>query len=418
MEKKMLLKRAVLIGDWLVKNQEKNPFDANFGRSINIYDARTGFTYQTVNWTTGLMAAAFCALYKRTGDGKYLEAAKRAGKYVMSLQVMDQRRPEFFGLFRELTPQSVECCPRDATSAAWGLVWLYTTTGDREYLERAVLFAEWHMQYGMVNGWPRYLLNMRPGLQDCYAQGAFQSGTGLFYHDLFVATGDARFVERGMMPIAVNYRDRFFREDGSIVLEREAFTGKERVMSAEERMHAYNDDFGAAMLQTAADFFKDESFREKALSYSRWLLKNQDADGGFAHGESPSGIPTALMYFHDLGTYYNDRKLLGAREKTLKKLYELQHQGTGDAKLDGGIQGANDIKVKWRQIPGAPAKHVNIRCSLYSIMAFLKLESDLAGIWLGRHNEKWADPILDYQWKEAMDKLGYLSWFEADSKPE
>jgi hypothetical protein len=413
MESKSVFEHARLIGDWMVKNQVINPFDANHGRGIGIYNARTGYLNLSVNWTTGIMAACLCAMYKRTGEQKYLDAAIRAGKYVMSLQLLDERKKEYFGLFRELTPQSIECAPRDAVSAAWGLVWLFNTTGEREFLERAKIFAEWHMNYVMLEGWPRFALYMRDDMPDFYAQGAFQSGTGLFYHDLFVASGDARLIERGFKPIAVNYRDRFFNDDGSIILGREAFTGQKGETGTGVKMHSFNDDFGGAMLMVAADFFKDESFRDKAMAYARWLMLNQDADGGFGGGKAPSGVPTALMYFHDLGTEYGDRELLSARDKTLNKLLSLQHIATGDAKLDGGIEGACECINKMVDIPGAPQKHVNLRCTNYALIALLKLEGRLEGIWLGRHNGKWTDPLHHIQTHDTLTKLGYINWNEA-----
>ena len=321
MNKSEIWERVILIGDWMLRNQVKNPFDANCGRGINVYDARTEYCYQTANWTTGLMCACLCALYKRTEEPRWLQAAERAGRYIMSLQLLDSGNKEYYGLFREITPQSIECAPRDAVSAAWGLVWLYNVTGKKEYLDSAKIFAEWHMEYAMLEGWPRYALYMRDDMPNFFAQGSFQSGTGLFYHDLFVASGDARFIERGFRPLAFNYRDKFINENGQLILEREAFTGNIVELSAEAKMHAYNDDFGTAMLQTAADFFKDESFRETAWRHALWLAENQDADGGFAGGKVPSGVPVSLIYFHDLGTYYNDAKLLNAREKSLKKLF-------------------------------------------------------------------------------------------------
>ena len=408
-----LFERAMMIGEWMLRNQVKNPFDANCGRSIDAYDARRDYLYMTANWTTGILCACLCALHRRTGEKRWLDGAERAGRYIMSLQVLDPRKKEYCGLFRELTPQSIECAPRDSVSAAWGLVWLYNTTGEREYLERARLFAEWHMTYAMIEGWPKYALYMRDDIPDFYAQGPFQSGTGLFYHDLFVATGDARYVERGFRPIAFNYRDKFFNSDGSLILEREAFTGRVVPLPPGVHMHSYNDDFGAAMLQTAAEFFKDESFRDTARRFALWLASQQEADGSFAGGKAPSGVPVSLMYYHDLGTHYNDPTLLAAREKSLQKLLEMQHTDTGLPKLDGGLQGAHWVIGKWPEIPDAPKKHVHIRSSSYALMALLKMESDLKDVWLGRHNRKWQDPLHSPAAQECMSKLGYLNWNEA-----
>lgn len=413
MNKSELLNRAILIGEWMLRNQIKNPLDANCGRGVNVYDARTEYCYLTANWTTGLMCACLCALYKRTGEARWLDAAERAGRYIMSLQMLDSRKKEYYGLYREITPQSIECAPRDAVSAAWGLVWLYNMTGKKEYLDSAKMFAEWHMEYAMIEGWPKYALYMHKDMPHFFARGSFQSGTGLFYYDLFVATGDARFIERGFRPIASIYRDQFIDESGQLILEREAFSGKIVELSDEAKMHAYNDDFGAAMLQAASDFFKDESFRETALRHACWLAEHQDADGGFADGKVPSGVPVSLIYFHDLGTYYDNEKLLNAREKSLDKLYVMQHLNTGNPKLDGAIQGSREIIGEWPEIPGAPHQHVNIRCTNYALMALLKMESELEGVWLGRHNRKWTDPLHDTDFDEYLKKLGYLTWQEA-----
>ena len=38
MNKSELLERIILIGEWMLRNQVKNPFDANCGRGINVYD--------------------------------------------------------------------------------------------------------------------------------------------------------------------------------------------------------------------------------------------------------------------------------------------------------------------------------------------------------------------------------------------
>ena len=49
-------------------------------------------------------------------------------------------------------------------------------------------------------------------------------------------------------------------------------------------MHMYKDDFGAVMLQTASDFFRDEKYREGTLKYATWLSEHQDEDGGLKVG--------------------------------------------------------------------------------------------------------------------------------------
>jgi hypothetical protein len=156
----------------------------------------------------------------------------------------------------------------------------------------------------------------------------------------------------------------------------------------------FNDDFGGAMLQTASDLFKDEKYRKGAYKYTQWLAEHQDADGGFCNGTHPSAVPTALMYFHDLGEYYRDEKLLSTREKTLNKLFDMQFDNTGDLRLDGGVKGRYEGPENF---PGGGDICVNNRVSSYTLNALIKLESDLEEIWLGRNNKKFIDPLKERQ---------------------
>jgi len=386
-KEKNLLEAAVACGQWLLTNQVKNRLDANRGRTIYVFDQKTGYTHLTHNWTTGVACMCWLALYKRTGQEAYLRAAEFAGRYITGLQILDQREPRYYGAIREITPQSIEFAPRDATTAAWALVWLYNVTGNPLYLDRAVLFGRWRVRHGMHNGWPLYAFYMDPDLPDMYHKGSFQSGTGLFFHDLFMASGDSQFIERGMQPIAENYRDHFFDDDGCIIGLRHAFSNKN--ISTRTGMHHYNDDFGNAMLQAAADFFDDESFRQAAYKNTRWLAKHQRDDGGFGD-EFPSAVPVSMMYFHDLGRFYDDEVLLAARDKALDKLLSMQVKGAADPRLDGGFRGKYEYGPQ--NVPGAGDMCVNIRTSGYALIALLKMESDLEDIWLGRHNKRFADP--------------------------
>lgn len=338
---------------------------------------------------------SLCALRKRTGEEKYRQAAEYAGRYILSLQVMDQREKRYYGAMREITPQSVEFAPRDATTAAWALVWLYHTTKNPLYLDRANLYGEWHMNYGMLDGWPLYACFMDPQMKDFYAQGSFQSGTGLFYHDLFLATGDSRFIEKGFRPIAENYRDRFTHDDGHIILERAVFSGEITSeeppdLNSKAGMHLYNDDFGAAMLFKAADFFKDISFSDAARRFVLWLAKHQNPQGDFGD-HSPSGVPVSAMYFDEMGQRDSDAVLLAARDKALERLLAMQFLDTCDSQLDGAFTGAFESYTGATQQPGELCMHM--RTTGYALMAMLKLESDLADIWLGAHNTPFADPV-------------------------
>ena len=388
------MKAALECAEWQLNNQVTERQDANRGRFLRSYDKASGNLYYTGNWQTGAALMSVLSVYRRTNDKKYLEAAIYAGHYLMSLQILDKHDPRYYGAIRELTPQSMEMDPRDATTAAWGLVWLYNFTGDEEFLRRAVMFGDFHLKYCMHEGWPQYSYYFEKRFPNFYARGAFQSGTGLFYHDLFMASEDCRYIEHGLRPMAENYLKYFVQDNGEIMQEREIFTwnpqGESRQTNVEINMHMFNDDFGSAMLQTAADIFKDEKYRDAARNYATWLVNHQDEDGGFCGGAHPSGVPTALMYFHDLGEYYKDEKLLAAREKAMTKLLSMQFRDTGDPKFDGGFAGKYEGP---KDFPGGGDMCVNNRTTSYALSALIKVESDVEDIWLGRCNKKFVDPL-------------------------
>lgn len=394
-----LLDRAVRCGDWMVRNQITDRMDANRGRGIRSYDAGTGEKLLTGNWMTGTMLMSLLALWKRTGDDRYYKAAVLAGRYILSLQVMD-RHDRYFGAIREITPQSIEFAPRDATSAAWGLVWLAEATGEQLYLDRACHFADWLIERGMYRGWPMYAIYMDPELEHFYSRGSFQGGAGLFLHDLFMLCGDQRYIERGLLPIATIYRDEFIRDDGSLILERDPFTGvvTHAVDSLDAEhcpQHAVNDDFSAAMLLAASRLFGDRSFVERAALYARWVASVQDPDGGYAGGRIPSAVPVSEMYLRDIGQETGDTALIESADRALSKLLTMQYSGTGDPRIDGAFHGIYEGKEpdKWGRTC------VNMRTTSYALIALIKAESDIGGIWLGAHNERFRD----HRWVGAHD---------------
>jgi len=384
----------------MVRNQITDRMDANRGRGIRSYDAKTGRKVLTGNWMTGTMLMSLLALWKRTGDERYRHAAVLAGRYIVSLQVMD-RHDRYFGAIREITPQSIEFAPRDAVSSAWGLVWLAEATGEQLYLDRACMFADWLIEKGMYRGWPMYAIYMDPKLEHFYSRGSFHGGTGLFLHDLFMLSGDQRYIERGLLPIATIYRDDFIRSDGRPILERDPFTGA--ITDAVDNVdasqvppqHALNDDFSAAMLLAASRLFGDRSFVERAALYARWVASVQDSDGGYAGGRIPSAVPVSEMYLRDIGGEVGDSALIHAADRALRKLVTMQYLDTNDPCLDGAFHGIYEGEEpdKWGRTC------VNMRTTSYALVALLKTESHLEGIWLGAHNK----PFSDHRWTGLHD---------------
>jgi len=396
MDKSIILERAQAALDNMILGQVIDREDANQGRTIRDYNARTGKKVLSGNWCTGIFMACLLAMYKRTGKAEYLDRAEFAGHYIMSLQNLDSRNKRYYGAFRECIPQSLETLPRDATTAAWCLVWLYEATGKAEYLDRAMLFAEWHMEYGMFNNWPHWAVFNDKDNTTYFMHGSFQSGTGLIYHDLFLATQDGRYIERGLRPIADRYIKDFIREDGSLIVQRNAMSNAQPGgvdYEVELSMHSFNDDFGNQMLMAASDLFEDEKYRDHARKFALWLARNQREDGNFFNGVKTvsSAVPIALMYFDELGRYYNDPELLAAAEKSYKKLLDMQLMEATDPLLHGAFEGMVSCAED------DPRTIIQLRTNAYALIALLKVEGKVRNFWLGgEHNDKFIDPIYIY----------------------
>ena len=407
MDKKLVLERAKLAADYMIENQFTNRSDANHGRFRGAYEQSVGKISYTNSWQTGACCMGLLAMFKRTGDKKYLKAALRAGDYLKSLQNLDSRNMRYYGMIRESTPQTVEFCPRDAVTGCWAFIWLFRETQDQEYLDRAVIFAEWHMKYAMYNGWPTYTLFVNHAHRDFLARGCFQSGVGLFYYDLFNVTDDCRYIEKGLKPIADIYQRDFLTEDGSIIPERDVFTNKisERALKEnDDNIHFYNDDFGCPMLLKAAEIFGERSYFDSAKRFAHWLAAHQQPDGMFRTKvkDVSSAVPMALMYYHEIGEKEQDKILLEARDKTLQKLLDMQLQDTDDRALYGAFEGFPDENHK-----ADCRRSTNMRTTMYSLISLLKTEGKIRNFWLGGNlNDAFMDP-LDYlkvmPWDESED---------------
>ena len=161
-ESALLLRSAMLAGDWLVNNQNKKqlwgsaPFSGDYGRFVYEYRPGDGFWRGGVCWTTATGIMGLVSLYNRTGLEKYSEAALRAGGFLKSLQCLDSRKRRTYGAMREITQQDDYIFPRDGMTSTGGFMALYFHTGEKEYLERARLYADWYLANAInpATGWP------------------------------------------------------------------------------------------------------------------------------------------------------------------------------------------------------------------------------------------------------------------------
>ncbi len=131
-EDKSLSDRARRIGDWEIFIQAP---------SGGVYSRPGGGATRVFN--TGQVILGWCALFEQTKDDRYLAAACRAGKYLVSLQELD-------GTWRRDT----YCGPRTYHARTdWGLLRLAKLTGDSIYAESAKRNLKWVLAQRQENGW-------------------------------------------------------------------------------------------------------------------------------------------------------------------------------------------------------------------------------------------------------------------------
>ena len=124
--------RAIQLGDWEIKIQ---------AQSGGVFSS-TGVSYTRV-FNTGQVILGWCALYERTQDDRYLQAARRAGEYLVRLQEAD-------GSWRKDT----YCGARTYHSrVAWALLRLARLTGDPRFRDAARKNLQWVLMQQQVNGW-------------------------------------------------------------------------------------------------------------------------------------------------------------------------------------------------------------------------------------------------------------------------
>lgn len=124
--------RAAQIGDWEIDIQASN--GGTFSSEI---------LQQTRVFNTGQVILGWCMLFERTEEAKYLQAAIRAGDYLLNEQEAD-------GAWRKDT----YCGARTYHARVdWALLRLAQISGLERYAAAAVKNLRWVLEQQMENGW-------------------------------------------------------------------------------------------------------------------------------------------------------------------------------------------------------------------------------------------------------------------------
>lgn len=124
--------RAAQIGDWEIDIQAPN--GGTFSSEV---------LRQTRVFNTGQVILGWCVLFERTGEAKYIQAAIRAGDYLLNEQEAD-------GAWRKDT----YCGARTYHARVdWALLRLAQISSEERYAAAAVKNLRWVLEQQLENGW-------------------------------------------------------------------------------------------------------------------------------------------------------------------------------------------------------------------------------------------------------------------------
>lgn len=190
-----LRRRAIRMADWEIEVQMSH--GAVVGGTID-------FPPTPAVFNTGQVILGWCRVFRETGDARYLDAARRAGDYLVSCQNEDGAWCRGSSRFARRGSTVYN------TRVSWGLVLLADLTGDARYREAAIRNLDWALSKQRANGW--FADNClddpdRPLVHTiAYAvQGILEAG---------IALGETRYIERAAETARV--MAELLRADGSL----------------------------------------------------------------------------------------------------------------------------------------------------------------------------------------------------------
>jgi hypothetical protein len=347
-EQAEFLEAARLAGYWLVncQNTPARPWgsyyvedSADQGRFLEKTCPARDYRKPAGVWLTGLYLCGLIELGKAPVLDKHLyENAVRLGaKYLKSLQCFDARWPKAIGGFHEVYPGHEYSAPRDAATGAYALVALYRETGEKEYLDRAVRFAEWYATHGSDReGFPWDDFDLAAGSGTSKKRGDWQAGGALVYYQLWRLTGDARWKQALKRVLDVLEKICAAGPCGDTAYN---FHGDCTISVG-------NDDFANTVLFAGHQAFGRKPYLELAAARLRTELARQDARGAFpGYGGT---FVTALELLEALDLAAEGAEVLPAGELVGPLLaaarfsLSLQERTSPDRFMLGGVYGQSN----------------------------------------------------------------------------
>ncbi|MGE0131174.1 MAG: beta-L-arabinofuranosidase domain-containing protein [Blastocatellales bacterium] len=139
-QKEEISERARRMADWELEVQL--PSGAVQG---SVYRG-PGSERRPVVFNTGQVILGLCRAFAETGDQRYLDAARRAGDWLITAQSPD-------GAWRLSGPEVETQVHAYDSRTAWSLLEIDALTGDKRYADAARLNLDWTLAQQQENGW-------------------------------------------------------------------------------------------------------------------------------------------------------------------------------------------------------------------------------------------------------------------------
>ena len=336
------------------------------------------FEYNPAQWTNAFGSMALMAAGEIFENEVYKRAALSAGEFNKTLQVFSPFMEKDYGAINEGDHYNW-CYTRDSVSAAWGFLVLYRATGDKEYLERARLFAEWFVRRTLdKDGWPMSRvfftqaahdrITSRPGGENIdefmNVQGYFQGGGLNFFKLLAELSGDNKWVSDMYLNMANLLVDRMQEPCGNY--------NSVKIKTGEFNPPKYvRDDFCSLGLLGAYKLTKNPKYIQSVEKYLRYAFSIQKEDGSFKDDDSIASIPEILNAAYEAeGLMDTSFISKDAIERGFNYLFKRQYDGWLDRRMAGGF--IEDTMIDINSWP-PPVFIVHLRGTSYATLFLLKV---------------------------------------------
>jgi len=283
---KILLERAELAADWILKNALHNSGGILTRNYLEVDDNASGYSFDSgfvYTFDTGMVLYGLTSVYNATKNNKYLEAAKKIADFlVLRAQkndgsfyaYYDSKNNKFISEYKKWSTQSGSFHAKIAI----GLVDLYLITGNELYKQGAIKICDFAFLLQQSNG--RFVSFLDNG--GTYMHPHIYTCEGLTF--VGVKLGESRFVTSACKGIYWTIDN--MQKNGGVPCSfvNNNFNFNERVDTSSQALRLLSYFLSKGLMQEY--LYKANQLSEHLL---KWQKKDNEHAGGFYYGFNDDG---------------------------------------------------------------------------------------------------------------------------------